>query len=522
MSSPQSQGYLSNTHAGLHESFDVFFNTAVSSEHAEEQMQAFQSSGLASMFDSAVGVASNNAGLEFGTGTKRKRGQLSEDVSDDERQLKLEDDSGSNTTPATRVLDLAQLNGGASTSGHGGNLPSLSPSALLRNSAAAPPLPPWEPSSAQMPEWQQLPPLHSSLPQFSGLNGHHSQRTDESDLLQTLARVAVPDSASAMSAGPKSEDDLVNELMPDESLRDQLLDLYFNHVVNPTFPMLDKGQFFRWSHQLAGSSKSTRVPAELWLAVFAIALPYLPHGGHALDRRRLADASRTAVLRSIEHATIETVQSAAILALFHWGEGELERAWTLSALSVVLAFNLGMGSASNEKDAIRLNTFHSVLVIQNMLSFRISRQSLVVPDTIPALPEPHSDGTDDFEMWRPDKSVAILREEHGIPSDNVARGAVPAVRSFASSTFAKTCALSTIAASVARALSAQRRGSAEGPIDRSRLVGNLAAWGGELSAHLKLGESPLMTEKMSERSRFVTDMHLLALPLYEKLLSGQP
>lgn len=119
--------------------------------------------------------------------------------------------------------------------------------------------------------------------------------------------------------------------LPSEAIRNQLVDLYFNQVVHPTYPILDKAQFFRWSAH-AHLSPALSPPPELYLAVFAISVPYLSPTSQRQTHTAevFASSARKWLWDGIKEPNLERVQAAALLALVDWGRGEMARAWNLS------------------------------------------------------------------------------------------------------------------------------------------------------------------------------------------------
>ncbi|SCV67272.1 BQ2448_5918 [Microbotryum intermedium] len=114
--------------------------------------------------------------------------------------------------------------------------------------------------------------------------------------LRTLAHAAIPDYffsdplqggfAALKGAGIEGDGAVANLpssgvlSLPDEAIRNQMLDVYFHQIVLPSLPILDRAQFFSWSAHLPATDAATSVaaqalPAELYLSVFAVVAPYL-------------------------------------------------------------------------------------------------------------------------------------------------------------------------------------------------------------------------------------------------------
>ncbi|GAA5905646.1 uncharacterized protein JCM6883_005395 [Sporobolomyces salmoneus] len=386
------------------------------------------------------------------------------------------------------------------------------------------------------------------------------------DALQALARAAVPDQEQAMEGvvpaspflpqggggqGAAARPNRLDiPLLPSESIRNQLLDLYFNQVVQPYFPMLDKTLFLRWSAHLpavptrtATSLPSSRLIAPtLYLAVFALASSYLPPSAAVSTHppRVWAEAARAHLWADIERSpNLETVQAAIIGVLVDWGAGELNRAWIISSIAVSLAINLSLhlaASSQPDPNSLKLKTFHSALILHTLLSLRLSRAPLVVLEDY-NVPIPPIDGNEDFELWRSDKTPVELREDwkHSIdpmaptidsPSTTTSQlspvRAPQAVRSASLSTFAKMASLCAIGLAILRWDVSPRRGYgqslAAGERERVELIESLKGWADGLENELKLGgDKGGGVERLEERARWCVEMHLVLAALNLKL-----
>ncbi|TKA52821.1 hypothetical protein B0A53_04517 [Rhodotorula sp. CCFEE 5036] len=254
----------------------------------------------------------------------------------------------------------------------------------------------------------------------------------------------------------------VEVFIPDGATRSALLDLYFNQVVQPSFPMLDKSAFLRWSAHLpfgatpvprpstSSSSSSGRArpppattttttttnnnnspPPHLYLSIFALASIYVPPSSPLREHLPL-EAPRKRELEEDEGEEqegeggggLEAVQSAVLLAMCDWGQGHVDRAWFMSslALSLAVAQSLHLPSRSSKASnprtsptsssplpgstasasastSSRLKTLHSVLIIHFLLSVRLDR----VPLSIALLQDYEREipppPTDEVENW---------------------------------------------------------------------------------------------------------------------------
>ncbi|ORY88663.1 hypothetical protein BCR35DRAFT_350894 [Leucosporidium creatinivorum] len=321
--------------------------------------------------------------------------------------------------------------------------------------------------------------------------------------------------------------------LPPEAIRNQLLDLYFNQIVHPSYPMLDKSRFFRWSAHLPTqnahvSVAASTLPPELFLAVYASVVPYLPPTSAKLTHSAevFAEAGRQHLYHSMHEARLETVQACVLLALCDWGMGELSRAWALSCLSIALSINLSLHislpTSLPDPDSIRLKTFHSTLILHTLLSLRLHRPPIIVLEDYD-IPLPPIDGAENFELWRSDKSAAVLRSQHGLPESGRTGGGGQshAVRSCALSTFSKMSSLCAIGLSILRWGVCPRRGNGQGLAvgeqERQELVNSLQAWEQDLPTDLRLSEQMRGVEKVEERSRHTIELHLVLFMLYLRL-----
>ncbi|KAK4701830.1 hypothetical protein P7C70_g4392, partial [Phenoliferia sp. Uapishka_3] len=334
-------------------------------------------------------------------------------------------------------------------------------------------------------------------------------------------------------------------LLPSEAVRNQLVDLYFNQIVHPSYPMVDKARFFRWTaHLPAKCSLTSRaagsLPPELYLAVFAVVTPYLTSSAAATTHTPevFASAARAHLFASLDKPSVETVQACCLLALSDWGLGELNRAWTLSSLAIALSINLslhitkprpdGAPRPESETSPSRLRTFHSALIIHALLSLRLLRPPMSVLEDYD-VPVPPQDGPENFELWRSDKSPEELRTDHGLhagggggPPRHMTGGQrIMAVRSCALSTFSNMASLCAIGLSIVRWGVCPRRGNggglAAGEQEREGLVASLGAWEKDLPPDLRLSEQSRGVEQLHERSRHTVEMHLLLFTLYMRL-----
>ncbi|GAA6061239.1 hypothetical protein JCM10212_002698 [Sporobolomyces blumeae] len=433
---------------------------------------------------------------------------------------------------------------------------------------------PTQPPSLSFPAQSSFSPLPQSQP-------FHDPGNLSTTALQALAHAAVPDHEQAMegvqnasptpyypTAAGKARQRLEVPLLPSESIRNELLDLYFNQVAQPYFPMLDKTLFLRWSAHLPAvptrtttSLPSSRlIPPSLYLAVFALASSYLsPSVSHSTHPPGVwAEAARAHLWAELERApNLETVQAAIIGSIVDWGAGELNRAWISPGLAVALSINLSLHLAplaQPDPNSLKLKTFHSALIVHALLSLRLARAPLVVLEDY-NVPIPPVDGNEDFELWRSDKTPAELKEEyrslHGsgnggsdasVPtppnstlyssvSDRTGSqrkgptgpSAPKAVRSASLTTFARMASLCAIGLAILRWDVCPRRGYgqglASGERERVELVERLRAWEDELENELRLGDKGAGggVERLEERARWTVEMHLTLAALYLKL-----
>ncbi|GAA5932299.1 uncharacterized protein JCM15063_001183 [Sporobolomyces koalae] len=376
------------------------------------------------------------------------------------------------------------------------------------------------------------------------------------DALHALARAAVPDGEQAMEGVVNSHVALPSStpitaragaleipLLPSESIRNQLLDLYFNQVVQPYFPMLDKTLFLRWSAHLPSvpTDASTAQPSSrliapsLYLAVFALSSSYLPAAVAPSTHLPAvwAQAARAHLWAEIDKTpSLETVQATIIGVIIDWGAGEMNRAWIMSSIAVALSINLELHLASRaqpDPNSLKLKTFHSALILHTLLSLRLSRAPLVVLEDY-NVPIPPVDGNEDFELWRADKTPTELREDWNVAGkssiDSPQQFSTPArapqaVRSASLSTFARMVSLCAIGLAILRWDVCPRRGYgqslANGEQERVELVESLKGWQNELENELKLGDKGGGVERLEQRARWTVEMHLVLASLNLKL-----
>ncbi|GAA6030622.1 hypothetical protein JCM8097_006242 [Rhodosporidiobolus ruineniae] len=365
---------------------------------------------------------------------------------------------------------------------------------------------------------------------------------------------AVPPKALSVAGG------LEIPTLPSESVRNQLLDLYFNQVVHPHYPMLNKSRFLRWSAHLPSASSSSSapslpppsaqsIPPALYLSVFALASAYTPPSSSSSTHppEVWAAAARAHLVEEVMQgrATVETVQAAVLCALSDWGAGEVRRAWMLSGLSLTIALSLSLHLSAThapDTDSLKLKTFHSALILHTLLSLRLSLPPLIVLEDYD-VPVPPDDGAENFDLWKSDKTVGELRSEWGDDgagaSSSAADGAIDAgggggggataagarvtqaVRSASLSTFTRMASLCAIGLAVLRWYACPRRGNGQGlpagEQERAELVASLAGWEDDLALELRLGEGVRMVERLSERARWTVEMHMIVAALYLKL-----
>ncbi|GAA6012720.1 hypothetical protein JCM11491_002541 [Sporobolomyces phaffii] len=389
-----------------------------------------------------------------------------------------------------------------------------------------------------------------------------SQYDIPTNALHALAHAAVPDQEQAMEGvvntvvqsspfgrgGSDRNSRHEIPLLPSESVRNHLLDLYFNQVVQPYFPMLDKTLFLRWSAHLPAvptrtttSLPSSRlIPPPLYLAVFALAASYLPPSVAVSTHPPSvwAEAARAHLWTEIEKTpNLETVQAAIIGSIIDWGAGELNRAWIVSSIAVALSINQSLHLASHNQpdpNSLKLKTFHSALIIHTLLSLRLSRAPLIVLEDY-NVPIPPIDGNEDFELWRSDKTSTELREDWKptdhtdlVDSPQLQTAPLPsvrapqAVRSASLSTFARMASLCAIGLTILRWDVCPRRGYgqslATGEQERVELVESLRGWGDDLENELRLGgDASGGIERLEERARWTVEMHLVLAALNLKL-----
>ncbi|KAK4047806.1 hypothetical protein OIV83_005148 [Microbotryomycetes sp. JL201] len=331
--------------------------------------------------------------------------------------------------------------------------------------------------------------------------------------------------ASPMHANDSSRSGTTLVALPPDHIRIQVLDLYFNQVVNTSLPMLDKNLFLRWSAQLPSSAVTdltklaSDVSVELALALFAVTVPYLPPAVAAelSDARAFAAAARWHLHLAMQAPTLQTVQAACLLAITDWAHGQLHRAWTLSALSLALALSLSLHRVDT-KHGQGKGTLDAVASVHALLSLRVALPSLAPWDSIPE-PSPSMDSDEDFELWRSDKAPAALRGERGLQPG---LSSIPSrtVRSGALSTFARLTALCKTASSVEQW--EQRPPDDSKEADRQNLLLALVTWQRALPEYLCLGPTASSISQLQNRSRHIVDMHLVFLALWIKLIRPSP
>ncbi|KAI5474369.1 C6 transcription factor [Pseudohyphozyma bogoriensis] len=365
----------------------------------------------------------------------------------------------------------------------------------------------------------------------AGVKGLDTPRFAMPSLEPPVWPVSVP--ASTAAAMVNRVDPFAIPSLPSELIRNQLMDLYFNQVVHPTYPMLDKARFFRWSahlpsHNAASSRAAKTLPAELYLAVFASVIPYLPTSSTqpALLVETFAAPARAHLYKAIGNPTVESVQSCTLLALVDWSQGELTRAWTLSSLSVALSITLSLHLSSTldpDPNLTKLKTFHAALILHTLLSLRILRPPLINLNDYD-VPLPPHDGPENFELWRIDKSPEELRLEYGGPKSLSSSPSprTPAVRSCALATFSNLASLCGIGISVIRWGLCPRKGNgsglSKGEQERMELINSLQVWERDLPPDLRLGDGESAVGRIEERSRHTVEMHLLLYVLYLRLV----
>ncbi|KAM0754705.1 hypothetical protein T439DRAFT_345555 [Meredithblackwellia eburnea MCA 4105] len=513
---------------------DAFFNPPGDIEvtTSESQYTTFQNSPLPSLIEASAPVAppeSNNTN----SSPKNDVGSQSNDVKPTISHL------GGLTSPSDDAMSLGETPQTTSTVGAGsgsGWSPATSPPSATGINAL---------SISQRAALGLGPPISSP-----GVNPFAPRTSSSlSNDLHTLASAAtygVEMSSPAIlqmqrDAATKGFNPAQAGEVPTETVRNQLMELYFQ-IVHPSYPMVDKARFFRWSAHLPSRNPSNSVaasslPPELYFAVFAVVTPYLSPADAATSQRAevLAASSRAHLFNALDKPTIETVQACSLLALSDWGQGELERAWTLSSLAIALAITLSLHITATPKidsslrietdqSSFRLKTFHSALIIHALLSLRLLRPPMSILDDYD-IPVPPQDGPENFELWRSDKSPEELRAEHESKAAPVRHVAVPrtqAVRSCALSTFSHMASLCAIALSVVRWGVCPRRGNGRGlpagEQEREELVANLRAWEADLPSDLRLSDQERGVERLHERSRHTVEMHLLLFTLYQRLV----
>jgi len=317
--------------------------------------------------------------------------------------------------------------------------------------------------------------------------------------------------------------------LPTETIRNHLLDIYFHQIVHPIYPMLDKAKVLRWSAHLPAGPLPSQSPAvgglppELYLAIFASVAAYLPpdQAVKCTTVEGFAGPARAHLFDKIGEPTVESVQAAVLLALVDWGQGELSRAWTLSAMALALAVNLNQHVIDRNDPQSRsspgLQTFHCVLIIHTALSLRLLRPPLSVLEDYD-VPLPSSDGSQNFELWRSEKTPDELRAERNVPGAaqkalSATSRRAHAVRASTLAVFSKMASLCAIGTSVIRWGVCPRRGHgqglAAGDKERQELVQSLFTWERDLPPDLRLGEAQRGVDKIDERAPAVVEMHLL-------------
>ncbi|SCZ96074.1 BZ3500_MvSof-1268-A1-R1_Chr8-1g09986 [Microbotryum saponariae] len=317
--------------------------------------------------------------------------------------------------------------------------------------------------------------------------------------------------------------------LPDEAIRNQMIDVYFHQIVHPTLPILDKAQFFSWSAYLPPTDAATSIaaqalPAELYLSVFAVVAPYL-HSDSTHSSETFAAAARFYLYSSMKDPSVETVQACTLLAIADWGLNELSRAWILSSLSIALSITLGM-HRRQQHDSLtpspsRLRTFHAAIIVHTLLSLRLSRPPIINCEDYD-VPLPPSEGSENFELWSLGHNANHLRGEYALePIATIARRP-GAVRSSTLLLFSKTASLCTLGLAVLRWSLRPAAGGDHGEADRQNLIKALVAWERGLPPELMIGEpSTRGTDRVKERSRSIIEMHMTLHSLYARLSPSQ-
>ncbi|KAM0787161.1 hypothetical protein ACM66B_006411 [Microbotryomycetes sp. NB124-2] len=335
---------------------------------------------------------------------------------------------------------------------------------------------------------------------------------------------------SGPSAAPPPSKTAPSVTLPSDHIRLQVLDLYFNQVVNPSMPFLNKNVFFRWSAHLppgsvnASDALTDDVSLELCLALFAVTVPYLPPviAADVDAATDFAAAGRWHLHLAMQAPTLQTVQAACLLAVADWAQGELHRAWTLSALSLALALSLSLHRRSESQPGAKADarlTFDAVLNVHALSSLRATLP-LLAPSSDAFNTSSEPEPAEDFELWRSDKSPAALRAERGLQHEQSPVGdAVRTVRSSSFSTFARFTSLCALANSIRRWEDEQHE---DRESDRQNLLAALVSWQQSLPNHLAVGPTAGQVDYISNRSRHIVDMHITFFVLWIRLTKTSP
>ncbi|KAK4047284.1 hypothetical protein OIO90_006245 [Microbotryomycetes sp. JL221] len=381
-------------------------------------------------------------------------------------------------------------------------------------------------------------PSHYSVtpPQVSASSNMHLQgfASPQHPMAPTLNH--PPTSASAVNAaGSLSNSNCCTLKLPPDYVRLQLLDLYFNQVVQPALPILsNKNAFFRWSALLPSSATevspaaSSDVSFELLSAVFAVATPYMPPGSGLtpLDARSFAAIGRNHIQQRLDQPTLAMVQALCLLAVADWGQGELKRAYILSGLALTIAFYIGLHDHSTEQRVGAIEHESRALMsalynIHALLSLRQGKSPLFTHDSYVSH-ELNADAAEDFDLWRSDKTPSALRAERSLPVDKSIkseRPLHPAVRSSTVSTFAHFSRLCVIASRLAGW--SKQSFDPNGPEHvRQTLFTDLMMWEQNLPQNLRIGPSIDDCSALQERARHTVDMHLVFFVLLLKVAAN--
>ncbi|GAA5831578.1 hypothetical protein JCM11251_000756 [Rhodosporidiobolus azoricus] len=456
------------------------------------------------------------------------------------------------TVPGNGKNPKVELPSPAPSAAHHPPTPSTSSSAL-----SSFPIPP---SSAASNRKIAPLPFPATSPSLSA--AHPAAAPSPTASLDALAAAAFSGAKGSAAKGKQPEgedshDPLAIPTLPGESVRNLLLDLYFNQVVHPYYPMLDKSRFLRWSAHLpstatssastfsASAATSLLVPPALYLSVFALSTSYLPPSSPTARATHSpevwARAAKTHLMEEILAAGgeggkgrigLETVQAAVLCAMWDWGAGEMERAWNLCNLALSLSISLSLQLSSThapDPSSLKLRTFHSALILHTLLALRLNRPPLIVLEDYD-IPIPPDDGPENFELWRSDKTTGELKDEWesgeagsgGASTDAGGGGGrvIQAVRSATLSTFAATASLCAIGVAILRWDVCPRRGNGQGLVsgetERMELIEGLKGWEADVGVELRLGEGGGV-ERLGERARWTVEMQMLVASLYLRL-----